>query len=247
VTALAASVTPSLASEYAPARAWLTQDPNPTGKGPVTTGPVEQVSDPRNGTAPVDLNPSPLPWSESEFAVQAPDFLATSSHPHAGPWTPVPARGFTPRDRSVLDDGKYPFGVPADDGADPNGYYKVPETAHGFAVTSADLPGHDRHGRQVTDTAGWEQYTASGRVAVRQGWKQHAPGWVNFWPSTRPNQARTRNAAGANQAVHGSVAEYGGLANSGGNTVYEAALPPATTTTAPVAAPIVATIPQWGF
>ena len=58
MAALASAVAPSLASEYAPKNAWLTQDTtNPTGKGPVTTGPSETFSDPVNGTAPVSLNP----------------------------------------------------------------------------------------------------------------------------------------------------------------------------------------------
>jgi hypothetical protein len=235
VAALTSSVAPSLASEYAPAGAWLAQDTaNPTGKGPVSTGPAEAISDPRNATAPVALNPSPLDWTGPELAEQAPDYLAGPAFPRAGPWTPLPERF----------DGKEPFGTLPDDGIEPIGYYKVPEKAHGFARTEALLPGHDRHS-QDTDTAGWEQYTPSGRTAVRQGWKQHHPGVDNFWPVTQPNLARTRTARGGNQSIHGVVAQYGDLASSGGNTAYETPVPPAVTTQQPAEAG--GAIPQWGF
>ena len=99
---------------------------------------------------------------------------------------------------------------------------------------------------QDTDTAGWEQYTPSGRVAVRQGWKQHYPGVDNWWPVTQPNMARTRTAMGADQSVHGVVAQYGDLANSGGNAAYEPPAPPAVSTQQPAGAGS-GTIPQWGF
>jgi len=236
VAALSTSVAPSLASEYAPSNGWLTQDTaNPTGKGPVTTGPGEAISDPRNGTAPVALNTSPLDWTEPELAVQAPDYLREPAFPHAGPWTPLPERF----------DGKEPFGTLPDDGITPLGYYKVPEVAHGFAHTDALLPGHDRHGRQVTDTAGWEQYTPSGRTAVRQAWKQHYPGVDNWWPVNQPNMAQGRRATGGNQEIHGVVAQYGDLSNSGGNTVYEPPAPPAVSQQPAGAGP--GSIPQWGF
>ena len=235
MAALSTSVAPSLASEYAPNRAWLTQDTNPTGKGPVTTGPVEPISDPRNATAPVDLNTSPLDWNESELAVQAPDYLAEPAFPHAGPWPGLPERF----------DGKEPFGTLPDDGIEPIGYYKVPEKATGFAHAGPAYPGHDRHSQDV-DTAGWEQYTPSGRTAIRQRWKQHYPGVDNWWPVTQPNLARTRVAMGANQSVHGAVAQYGDLASSGGNTVYEPPVPPATVPQ-PQGPAGAAAIPQWGF
>jgi hypothetical protein len=235
VAALSTSVAPSLASEYAPSRAWLAQDRNPTGKGPVTTGPVEAISDPRNGTAPVALNPSPFDWTGPELAVQAPDYLAEPADPHAGPWTPLPDRF----------DGKEAFGTLVPDGIEPIGYYKVPEKAHGFATADQVHPGHDRHSQDV-DTAGWEQYTPSGRTAVRQLWKQHHPGVDNWWPVTQPNLARTRQAMGANQRVHGVVAQYGDLANSGGSTVYEPPVPPATVPQ-PQGPAGAGSIPQWGF
>jgi hypothetical protein len=229
-----AALPPSLASEYAPNNGWLTQDTNPTGKGPVTTGPGEAVSDPANGTAPVALNSSPLDWTEPELAEQAPDYFYESAFPHVGPWPALPETA----------DGKEAFGTLVPDGIEPIGYYKVPETAHGFAHTEAHLPGHDAHS-QDTDTAGWDQYSPSGRVAVRQGWAQHYPGVDNWWPVTTPNLARARTAQGADQSIHGVVAQYGDLANSGGNTVYEPPAPPATSTV-PAAAGS-STIPQWGF
>ena len=245
MAALTSSLAPSLASEYAPANGWLTLTTNPTGKGPVTTGPSEAISDPRNGTAPVDLNPPAFsPGNlDAEFAVQAPDYLDTPATPLVGPWPPIPAYGF--REREPLGDGKEPFGELPLDGIDIPGYYKVPEDAEGFAFTEQVHPGHDRHGRQVTDDAGWEQYTPSGRVAVRQLWKQHYPGVDPFWPLTQGHPARSKPARGANQMVHGVVAQYGDLANSGGSTVYEAP-PPAAMTTQPPATGVVP-IPQWGF
>ncbi len=236
MAALSSSVAPSLASEYAPSNGWLTQDTtNPTGKGPVSTGPVEAIDDPKNATAPVALNTSPLDWTEPELAVQAPDYFYESAFPHAGPWPALPE---TPT-------GKEPFGTLPDDGITPIGYYKVPEKGEGFAVTKAALPGHDAHS-QDTDTAGWDQYTPSGRVAVRQGWKQHYPGVDNWWPVTQANQARTRTAQGADQSVHGVVAQYGDLSSSGGNTVYEPPPPPAVSTTQPGAS-ATTSIPTWGF
>jgi hypothetical protein len=236
VAALTSSVAPSLASEYAPTGAWLTQDvTNPTGKGPVSTGPVEPLDNPVDGTAPVSLNPSPLDWQEPEFAEQAPDYFYESAFPNAGPWPSLPEEGT----------GKEAFGTLPDDGITPIGSYKVPPKVEGFAQSKALLPGHDRHSQDV-DSAGWEQYTASGRVAVRQGWAQHYPGVDNFWPVTQPNLSRTRVARGANQSIGGVVAQYGDLASSGGSTAYETPALPAVTPQQPAAAGA-STVPQWGF
>ena len=122
-------------------------------------------------------------------------------------------------------DGKEPFGTLPDDGITPAGYYKVPPKIVGLRQFKALLPGHDAHS-QDTDTAGWDQYTPSGRTAVRQSWAQYYPGVDNFWPITQPNLARTRTARGGNQNV-GGVAQYGDLASSGGDIAYEAPAPPA--------------------
>lgn len=236
MAALSSSVAPSLASEYAPSAGWLTQDTaNPTGKGPASTGPVEAISDPVNGTAPVALNPSPLDWTEPELAEQPPDYFYESAFPHVGPWPELPEEGT----------GKEPFGTLPPDGITPIGSYKVPPKIEGLEQSRALLPGHDAHS-QDTDTAGWEQYTPSGRVAARQGWVQVYPGVDNWWPVTQANQAPVRLARGGNQKIHGVVAQYGDLANSGGNTAYETPELPAVTTLQPQAA-AAATIPQWGF
>lgn len=235
MAAVPPSVAPSLASEYTPNNAWLTQDTtNPTGKGPVSTGPAEPISDPADGTAAVPLTPSPLDWTEPELAEQPPDYFSESAFPHAGPWPALPGEG----------QGKEPFGTLPPDGITPIGSYKVPPKIEGLAQTRALLPGHDAHS-QLTDTAGWAQYTPSGRVAARQGWHQDYPGVENFWPVTQPNLARTRTARGGDQEIHGTVAQYGDLANSGGNTVYEPPVPPAVTTQQPAAG--AGTIPTWGF
>jgi hypothetical protein len=235
MAALSTSVAPSLASEYAPNNAWLAQDvTNPTGKGPVTTGPSEPINDPANGTAPVALNTSPLDWQEPELAAQAPDYFYESAFPHAGPWPALPVEG----------QGKEPFGTLVPDDITPIGSYKVPPKVEGFAQSKALLPGHDRHSQDV-DTAGWEQYTPSGRVAARQGWAQYYPGVDNWWPVTQPNLSRTRVARGGDQNVGGVVAQYGDLASSGGSTAYETPALPTVTPQAPAAA--ATTIPQWGF
>jgi hypothetical protein len=235
VAALSSSLAPSLTSANTPTNAWLTQDTNPTGKGPVSTGPVEAIDDPVNGTAAVALNPPVLNWQGPELAEQAPDYFARSAFPHAGPWPAIPQEY----------NGKEPFGTVPDDGITPAGYYKVPPKVEGFAQHKALLPGHDAHS-QATDTAGWDQYTPSGRTAVRQSWWQAYPGVDNFWPVTKPNLARTRTAMGGNQSVHGVVAQYGDLASSGGNTVYEPPAPPAVTQQ-PAAAAAPRPIPRWGF
>lgn len=236
MAALPASVAPSLASAYTPTNAWLSQDvSNPTGKGPVTTGPSTAVADPVNGTAAVALATSPLDWTEPELAEQAPDYFAESAFPHAGPWPGIPEEY----------NGKEPFGTLPDDGITAAGSYKVPPKITGLAQHKALLPGHDRHSQDV-DTAGWEQYTSSGRTAARQSWWQSYPGVENFWPVTQPNLSRTRVAMGGNQSVGGAVAQYGGLANSGGSIAYEPAAPPPVTTLPP-AEGSTATIPQWGF
>lgn len=230
-----AALPSSLASEYAPNNSWLLNDTtSPTGKGPVTTGPSSAPAEAVNGTAPVDLPASPVPWEEPELAEGAPDYFYESAFPHAGPWPELPEEGA----------GKEPFGTLPDDGITPAGYYKVPPAIEGLTQTKAYLPGHDAHS-QDTDTAGWDQYTPSGRTAIRQGWQQHHPGVDNFWPITQPTQARTRIAMGGNQDVGGVVAEYGGLANSGGNTAYEPPEPPPTSTQVPASG--ATTIPQWGF
>ncbi len=235
MAAVPSSVSPALASAYAPSNAWLAQDTtDPTGKGPVTTGPTEPISDPVNGTAAVALNSSPLDWTEPELAEQAPDYFYESAFPNAGPWPELPEEG----------QGKEPFGTLADDGITPIGSYKVPPKVEGFAQHKALLPGHDAHS-QDTDNYGWEQYTPSGRTAVRQSWQQNYPGVDTFWPITQPNIARTRTAHGANQDVSGVVAQYGDLASSGGNTAYEPPAPPPTSTQPPASGQGV--IPQWGF
>lgn len=235
MAAVPSSLQPSLASAYQPTSAWLTQDTtDPTGKGPVTTGPVEAISDPVNGTAPVDLNASPLDWQEAELAEAPPDYFYESAFPHAGPWPGIPEK----------DDGKEPFGTLPPDGVTPAGSYKVPPKITGLAQRKALHPGHDRHSQDV-DSAGWEQYTPSGRTAVVQYWEQDYPGVENFWPVTTPSLARTRMALGGNQEIGGVVAQYGDLASSGGNTAYEPPAPPATSTLPPSAGG--ATIPQWGF
>ena len=232
MAAVTPAVSNALASAYAPDSAWLTQDTtNPTGKGPVATGPTEAISNPVNATAPVELNP-PGAWQAPPE--QAPDYFAESLFPHAGPWPPLPAEG----------QGKEPFGTLPPDGITPAGSYKVPPKITGLAQTKALLPGHDAQA-QVTDTAGWDQYLPSGRTAVRQGWLQNYPGVQNWWPITQPNLARTRTALGGDQEISGVVAQYGDLASSGGNTAYEAPEPPAVSTQQ--AASEASTIPQWGF
>lgn len=236
MAAVPSSVAPSLASAYAPGNAWLAQDTaNPTGKGPVTTGPAEAIDDPVNGTAPVALSPSPLDWTEPELAAQAPDYFYESAFPNAGPWPALPEEGT----------GKEPFGTLPPDGITPAGSYRVPPEIEGLEQSRALLPGNDAHS-QDTDTAGWDQYTPSGRIAVRQGWVQEYPGVDNWWPVTAANQAPVRLARGGNQEIHGTVAQYGDLANSGGNTAYETPGLPAVTTQQPAAAEA-ATIPTWGF
>lgn len=236
MAALPSSLPPSLASAYTPDDAWLTQDTsNPTGKGPVSTGPSEAFSNPVNATAPVALNPPQVDWTESELAVQPPDYFSESAFPHMGPWPQLPEQH----------DGKEPFGTLPPDGITPIGSYKVPPKIEGLAQHKAMLPGHDRHS-QDTDTAGWEQYTPSGRTAVRQSWQQDYPGVEDFWPVTQPNQARTRTAVGANQRVGATVAQYGDLASSGGNTAYESPQPPAVSSQ-PEPPAAGSTIPQWGF
>lgn len=236
MAALPSAVAPSLGSAYAADNSWLMQDTvNPTGKGPVTTGPAEVIDDPVNGTAAVTLNTSPLDWTEPELAEQAPDWFAESSFPHAGPWPALPAEPT----------GKEPFGTLPDDGITAAGSYKVPPKITGVAQHKALLPGHDAHS-QDTDTAGWDQYTPSGRTAVRQSWWQDHLGVQAFWPITQPTQARVRIARGANQEIGGVIAQYGDLASSGGSTAYEPPAPPATTAQQPAAAGA-GTIPTWGF
>ena len=235
MASLTGALAPSLASAFAPDSSWLTQNvTSPAGKGPVTTGPSEVVDDPVNGTAPVALNPPEIDWQESELTVQAPDYLATPADPNAGPWPALPDRF----------DGKEPFGQLPPDGIQTRGEYKIPPRVEGLVQHQALLPGHDAHA-QLTDTAGWQQITPSGRTAKRQSWWQQYLGVDFFWPITQPNPARTRPARGGDQAVHGVVAQYGDLANSGGNQAYEPPAPPPVSTALPEAA--AATIPQWGF
>jgi len=236
VATLQSSVAPSLASAYTPSNDWLSQDvTNPTGKGPAQTGPVEPIADPVNGTAPVDLNGFPLDWQEPELATAPPDYFYESAFPAAGPW-PALAEEW---------DGKEPLGTLPDDGITPAGYYKVPAQIEGLAQRPTFHPGHDRHSQDV-DNAGWEQYTASGRTAVVQYWEQDYPGVDNFWPVTQPNMAIRPQAIGGNQEINGVVAQYGDLANSGGDTAYSPGAP-APVTTVPPGPGTAAPIPQWGF
>src|ERR1700733_8722373 len=205
----AAALAPSLASAYAPNASWLTQDTtNPTGKGPVSTGPSGGISDAVNGTAPVDLNVPPGGFDDGPQ--QAPDYFAESAFPHMGPWPELPAEP----------DGKEPFGTLPPDGITPAGFYKVPPVIEGLTQSRALLPGHDAHS-QLTDNAGWDQYTPTGRTAVRQGWVQKYLGVNFFWPVTQPNLAKTRIAAGGDQNVGGVVAEDGGPSAGGRHNADE--------------------------
>ena len=92
---------------------------------------MEPIGDPRNATAPVTLNPSPLDWTGPELAEQPPEYFAESAFPHAGPWPAVPE----------LPDGKEPFGTLADDGITPAGYCKVPPGIVGLAQHQGAPPG----------------------------------------------------------------------------------------------------------
>lgn len=237
MAALPSSLSPSLASAYAPDSAWLTNDTtNPTGKAPVTTGPAEAIGNPVDGTAAVDLNTSPVDWQEPELYEAPPDYFAESAFPHAGPWPALP----------LEHDGKEPFGTLPPDGSVTPGEYKVPPKIEGLNQRRDLLPGHDRHSQDV-DSAGWEQYTPSGRTAVRQNWVQNYPGVDNFWPVTQPTRARVRIASGANQEVGGTVATYGDIQNSGGSTAYEPPQPPAVTQAPATGSTGTGTIPTWGF
>lgn len=188
-----------------------------------------------NATAPVSLNPPQLDWNEPELAAQPPDYFAESAFPHNGPWPSLPEES----------QGKEPFGTLPPDGITPIGSYKVPPQITGLAQYKEPYPGHDAHS-QDTDTAGWDQYTPSGRTAIRQSWWQAYPGVENFWPVTQPNLARTKTAMGGNQEVGGVVAQYGDLASSGGNTAYESPQLPEVTQQQPEQ-DVASTIPQWGF
>ena len=215
MAALTASVAPSLASEYAPSNGWLTQDTNPTGKGPVTTGPVEPLDNPVDGTAAVTVNPPVIDWAEpDELAEQAPDYFAESAFPHA-------ARGRrSPSSRTAR---RHSARCPMTASPRP-GSIRSPRRSWGSAVQGA-LPGHDAHS-QDTDTAGWDQYTPSGRTAVRQSWAQYHPGVDNFWPVTQPNHGAGPDGGGARTRTSaGVVAQYGDLASSGGDVAYEAPAP----------------------
>lgn len=227
---LVPAVPPSVPSSF------LADAANPTGKGPVATGPGTPVSEAVNGTAPVDLPPAAIPWQDPELGTVPPDYIPLPPDPHAGPWPAVPQ----------VWDGKEPAGTWPADQDPPPGYYRVPPAITGLAQTREVLPGHDAHS-QLTDTAGWEQYTPSGRSAARQGWQQHYDGVEPFWWKTTPNLARARVAMGAGQSINGTVATYGGLANSGGNQAYEAPVPPAVTQQEPVSAYTATTVPRWGF
>ena len=236
MAALSTSVAPSLASEYAPNRAWLTQDANPTGKGPVTTGPVEPISDPRNATAPVELATSPLDWTEPELTEQAPDYFAESAFPHAGPVAGPP--GKVRRQGAVRHAGA--------------GWHRADRVLQGPREGSPGSRTLTRCCRATTGTARMST-RPGGSSTPRRGGPPCGRAGSSITPASTtggPSPSRTSPGPGRRWAPTrrstATVAQYGDLASSGGSTAYEPPAPPAVTTQQPAAAGA-GTIPQWGF
>ena len=224
MAAVPPSVAPSLASEYAPNNAWLTQDiTNPTGKGPVSTGPSEAISDPVNGTAPVALNPRR--WTgRARARRRRPRITSTeSAFPHAGPWPSLPEEGqgkeavrYAPPGRHHAD---RVLQGPAED--------RGPGADQGDSARATTGTARTRHGRMGAVHPVRPRRRAAGLGAGLPGRRQLVAGHP---AEHRPDQDR---AGAATRRLRGVVAQYGDLASSGGNTAYEPPAPPAVSTQQP--------------
>jgi hypothetical protein len=106
-------------------------------------------------------------------------------------------------------------------------------------VTSASLPGSDAHS-QATDTKGWDQYTPSGRSAVRRLLGASGVGFADFWYKTasRPIPKKLAMTAVPNNSPAGTfgvlngaqLPGYADTATGGpGDIAYATPAPPPTT------------------
>lgn len=202
------------AKAVAPAVAhdWLTVAQNAAAQ-PVETGPGGDAPNPA-----VMTGDNPFPDEQIEYAPNAGEFLAEPVYP----W---PYAG---------DNAGMPIQTPVGYGDEEHqGALERPDTFPGMGVRVNTYPGHDAHS-QDTDTAGWDQYTPTGREAVsviaQNDYLGYDPAWME--PSVSPAEKRFAvTAIPVENPETGDLVPLPDMSPMGsqGSGVYVAPGPPATT------------------
>lgn len=213
------ALTPAVSS------AWLAIDSKAnegTGKAPYTPAEVTEAPAKVPYVAPGTHQDSPV------VAQVAPGFLPAPSA-WTGNWPDVNcSQGEFGRQLPVQRWQGAPQGQEYPRTAQPAGY-----NARTNAYDNLNqYAGHDAHS-QETDTLGWDQYTETGRVALRQRFGDASAGYlgVQQWiPAERPTPARRALTA---QAPIGGQLPPMSYTAAAQNTAYTAPAPPPVTTAAP--------------
>jgi hypothetical protein len=225
---VAAALPPAVGSSVLPVDSGATK--KATAPGPGDDIPQKSVPDGGRGI--------PGGWEEAELVSPPTDETYSDPSFSMGPWPwserPGEALG------TVEDDGinTYAYPVAAASQKGLLGAYERDQSHPGSNLVS-----------QSVDSAGWQQNTPSGRTGVRRTYGQDYQGVEPFWfrTSVRPTPQRV---AQTYQGLDGSMSEYGGLANAGGNLAYQPPAQPAVTNIddAPSATASVpsAGLNQWG-
>lgn len=197
------TATRAVASAVPPAASWLpvAMTPAQAGDGP-TTGPARLA-------APAPPGPSgPLPGASLGLGAE---------------W--LPTVDMTAWPVATDRDGR-PVQTPASPGSIPD-QSQLPSTASTYGGQDTLIntyPGQDAHS-QDTDTAGWDQYTPSGRTAVRQLFTDRRNGYEVAWYEPGLNYVTPRLARGAAPVLNPASNQVQPLPDmvatgSQGNTAY---------------------------
>lgn len=184
----------------------------------------------------IDIPAPAVPVADPSLPVEVPGVApdATESVPQGGGWAPGKWGGFT---QGGWKQG--PAYVPEGDGG--NAYENVLARPVGSVQqTLNEYAGYDAHS-QATDDKGWNQYTPTGRTAVRRLLWADDVGYRLLWPVTRqrPTPVRVARTAVPNNSPDGTpgilngatLPDFASLANGGpGNIAYETPGPPETVT-----------------
>ena len=188
---------------------------------------------------PDEDNPAPSVPTAAQAFIPADDVYSPAGEDvmyegdGSGPWTSLPKGGLVPQGPVERPFGTERQGIREAANPDP--------AISGFFNNSQ---GHQTYDQvyQQTDTEGWEVNTPAERVSDRWQMGQLNPDNSPTWYSYTENPALSHLAQtatdvssdagvdGAYGIADGSLPDWGGLYDSGGNTAYETPGPPATST-----------------